>query len=418
MYALIDCNNFFVSCERVFEPRLEGKPVVVLSNNDGCIISRSNEAKAVGIPMGAPLHEWQEVIKKHAVRVFSCNFTLYGDLSSRVMSIVRETFQDVEVYSIDEAFMRCPSDLELTEKITRKLRANVLQWTGIPISIGIGETKVLAKVANRIAKKEPHHGGVFLLRKEQRDAVLQTISVGDIWGIGWKTTPFLKCKGIGTAFQLKEMPDGWVKKNLSITGLRLVWELRGKPCLELGDQTEGQKGILSSRSFGVPITELADLKEAVAHHVTRAAEKLRKQGSAASHLQVFIRTNRFSATDKQYGSCEQTTLPEPTAYTPTLISQAHRLLATMFRAGYRYKKAGVMLSGFVPESQVQLNLLEDSPDHGRQQRLMQVMDTANALWGSESIRSGALGQRDTWRMKQVHRSPRYTTRWEEVLKVS
>jgi DNA polymerase V len=284
VYSLIDCNNFYVSCERVFNPKLEGKPVIVLSNNDGCVIARSNESKALGIGMGVPVFKCKDLIKKHKIQVYSSNYTLYADMSQRVMDTLAQFTSDVEVYSIDEAFLSLSEfmSLNLTE-YARDIRSTVKRWTGIPVSIGIGSTKTLAKVANKLSKRNPQYGGVFdITSHTQMNELLEQIRVEDIWGIGRQYTKLLNQNGIYTALQLKNASDTWIRKHMSVSGLRTVWELRGISCIPLEEAPPSKKAIISSRSFGRPVESLEELKEAIASYISRASEKLRAQQSVTS----------------------------------------------------------------------------------------------------------------------------------------
>ncbi|MGH7909534.1 MAG: Y-family DNA polymerase [Thermodesulfobacteriota bacterium] len=417
IFALVDCNNFYVSCERVFNPKLKGKPVIVLSNNDGCAVARSEEAKSL-IPMGAPAFKYQDVIKKHNIQVFSSNYTLYADMSHRVMSTLAQFTPEMEVYSIDEAFLSLTgfSHLNLTE-YAKQIKATVMRWTGIPISIGISPTKTLAKIANKLAKKNPMCGGVLDLTNHPRlDDFLSSVKVEDIWGIGIRYTKLLNRNGIFTALDLKNAHDAFVKKNMTVMGLRTVWELRGNPCIQ-DEIDEPNKQIIRSRGFGRPVDNLNELKEAVTFHITRAAEKLREQKCNASHISTFIETNRFKTDSPQYSNSAGCYLPEPTAYTPLLIKYALNNLERIHKEGYRFVKAGVMLMGIVPEDQVQLSLLDPVRPIERDRALMKAVDKINTSWGSNTVKYASSGLDQEWRMRRAKLSPRYTTNWEEVLVV-
>ena len=350
VYALVDCNNFYASCERVFRPDLRGKPIVVLSNNDGNIIARSKEAKALGIAMGEPYFKAKPLLKKYNVQVFSSNYTLYGDMSRRVMDVLQQVEPDLEIYSIDEAFISLPGGKCFNRiRRGRYIRAVVQQYTGIPVSIGFASTKTLAKLANRIAKKESLHKGVFdLTDHDDIDKLLATIKVEDIWGIGRQHTKKLNTQKIVTARDLKYADDGWIRKHLTVTGLRTVWELRGIPCVSLDKAPAPKKGIITSKSFGRPVTSIKELSEAVTTYISRAAEKLRSQHSIASSVSVFIATNRFKPEKPQYSNSLMLSLPGPTSSTPILIRQALRCLRKIYKPGYEYKKAGVMLTEIIP----------------------------------------------------------------------
>jgi DNA polymerase V len=418
IFALIDCNNFYASCERIFNPALEKKPVVVLSNNDGCIISRSNEAKAIGIPMGAPLFEMQTVIKKHDVKVLSSNYALYGDMSQRVMTTLMEFSPDIEIYSIDEAFLSLNGfeHKDLTA-YARVIRETVKQRTGIPVSIGIGSTKTLAKVANKTSKKNLALQNVFdLVNYPSIDHILEKMPVENVWGIGRSLSKMLNRNGIMNALQLKNLPDTWIKKNMTVVGHRLVWELRGISCLPLDMVVPPKKGIMCSRSFGKPVTKLEGLKEALSTYTTRAAEKLRLQDSLAGLIMVYVTTNPFNDTP-YYSNAVTYSLPFPSANTAVLIRHAHQILEKIYKEGYSYKKTGVFLSGIVPDDQVQRDLFAAEPDLVREKNLFRAVDSINYEFGSDTIQYASSGMVKPWRMKQAYRSPRFTTRWGEILTV-
>jgi DNA polymerase V len=414
LFALIDCNNFYVSCERLFQPTLVGKLVVVLSNNDGCIIARSDEAKALGIPMGLPAFKLAALVKEHSIEVFSSNYTLYGDLSTRVMTTLTQWAPAVEVYSIDEAFLDLTglSTADLTG-YGHTMRAIIQQWTGIPVSIGIGPTKTLAKLANRLAKRSPEAQGVVTLTAPgEIEATLAQTPIEDIWGIGPGYTRRLKAHAITTALQLRDAHDRWIRQQLGVVGQRIVWELRGTSCLPLELCPPTKQSLMVSRSFGRPITTLAEMREAVATYTTRAAEKLRRHHVAAEVLTVFLMTNRF-ADEPQYANSMTMPLPVATQDTAELIRYALRGVEQIFREGYRYQKAGVILTALVPTHQIQSHLF-DQHDRERSQKLMVAIDAINTEWGSGTIRYAAMGLRPAWIMRCARRSPRYTTRWEEL----
>ena len=413
IFALIDCNNFYASCERVFNPELEGKPVVVLSNNDGCIIARSNEAKALGIKMGEPYFRCKPLIERHLVRVFSSNYALYGDMSQRVMEILSHLEPEVEIYSIDEAFFRLPqANEESLLENGRNIRATVKKLVGIPVSIGYGPTKTLAKIANRIAKKHPEHGGVFVLPDEGLDALLATIEVGDVWGIGRRQTQKLFACGIRTALDLKNGNDTWLRKHLTVTGLRTAMELRGISCLPLEESPPPRKSVTSSRSFGQPVTYLAWLREALSSYIAIAAEKLRVEDLKTGCVQVYLTTNRFREGEPQYANSKTITLPIHTSSTLDLIRYADEVLRQLYRPGYAYKKVGVVLMDLVPAGHVQAHLFLTPPKG--QEALMGAMDQINRRWGRDTLHSAAAGFLRPWKNKQERRSPSYTTSWAEL----
>jgi len=413
IFALIDCNNFYISCERVFNPELEGKPVVALSNNDGCIIARSNEAKALGIKMGEPYFRCKPLIERHLVRVFSSNYALYGDMSQRVMEILSHLEPEVEIYSIDEAFFRLPqANEESLLENGRNIRATVKKLVGIPVSIGYGPTKTLAKVANRIAKKHPEHGGVFVLPDEGLDALLATIEVGDVWGIGRRQTQKLFACGISTALDLKNGNDTWLRKHLTVTGLRTAMELRGISCLPLEESPPPRKSVTSSRSFGQPVTDLAWLREALSSYIAIAAQKLRVEDLKTGCVQVYLTTNRFREGEPQYANSKTITLPIHTSSTLDLIHYADEVLRQLYRPGYAYKKVGVVLMDLVSAGHVQAHLFLIPPKG--QEALMGAMDQINRRWGRDTLHSAAAGFLRPWKNKQERRSPSYTTSWQEL----
>jgi DNA polymerase V len=414
LYALLDCNNFYASCERLFRPELEGCPVVVLSNNDGCVIARSNEAKALGVGMGEPFYKCQPLLERHQVAVFSSNYALYGDLSQRVMDVLCQLEPEVEVYSIDEAFFRLPQDTpEAILANGRAIRATVRRQVGLPVSIGYGPTKTLAKIANRIAKKRPEHGGVFAILDEEVDSILATVEVGDIWGIGRQSARRLATRGISTALDLKNADPAWVRKQLTVTGARTQQELRGTPCLALEASPVPRKSIVTSRSFGRRVTELADLREAVATYVTIAAEKLRGARRKAGCLQVFLTTNRFREEAPQYANSQAVTLGRATSSTPELIGRALTLLDELYRPGYVYQKVGVMLLDLRPENAGQGELFAP-PESTANRELMAALDTINHRWGRDTLRYAATGLARPWWLRQAKKSPAYTTDWGQL----
>jgi len=414
IFALLDCNNFYASCERLFRPELANKPVVVLSNNDGCIVARSNEAKALGLGMGSPYFKYEPLIRLHRVAVFSSNYALYGDISQRVMDSLMQIEPEVEVYSIDEAFIALPygrnDDLNT---YGHSLKTTIHKYTGIPVSIGFGPTKTLAKIANRIAKKDPVAQGVFnIVDHRNPDSLLAAIDVNDVWGIGRRHAARLKSRSIHTALDLKNCDDDWLKKTLTITGLRTAMELRSIPCIRLEETPPAKKSIATSRSFGTPVESLADLQEAVATYTAQAAYKLRTAKLMTSAIHVFLRTNSFKKKQPQYNANKTFVLPTPTCHTPTLISNALNLLQSIYRSGYFYQKAGVLFTGLTPKGYRQMHIFS-SPDP-RDTSLMQAMDTINNRWGRDTIHSAAAGFDRSWHHRQLRKSPAYTTRWTEL----
>ncbi len=414
MFALVDCNNFYASCERVFNPRLQGKPIVILSNNDGCIVARSQEVKDLEIPMGKPYFQMADLLKKHDVQVFSSNYTLYGDMSGRVMDVLCSLCPDIELYSIDEAFLELKNITDTPEEYGQLVRLTVKQWTGIPVSVGIGKTKTLAKVANKLAKKG---AGVFQMPEDDQlvENILKDFPVGSVWGIGWRSTEFLKNRRITTALQFRNLPDTWIKKHLKIVGLRTAWELRGIACIELQEHIPDKQSIASTRSFGRSITTLQELEEAVSTYASRATEKLRRQKSLASIITIFIMTNRFKETDAQYANSITLSLPEPSNFTSAFIAEAKKGLLNIYRDGFRYKKAGIILSAIVPERDQQMNMFTPHIDHSKERHLMKAFDAINRSYGEGTIQLASSGIGKQWKMRREMRSPRYTTVLEELM---
>lgn len=418
LLALVDCNNFYASCERVFQPKLRGKPVVVLSNNDGCVIARSNEAKALGIPMGEAWHICQKRVKTEGVIVRSSNYTLYGDMSARVMRVLGEFTPELEIYSIDEAFLNLAGFGDRMEAHARELRRTVLQWTGIPVSVGIAPTKTLAKLANRAAKKDLSSGGVKILDSEASiDACLAAIQLTDLWGVSHRLAARLEALGITTPLALKQSDPRFIREQFGVVLERTVLELQGVPCIALEDAAPDRKSIMASRSFGRPVKSRIELEEAVATYCARAAEKLRRQQLATAHLTVFIHTNRFREDQRQYYGTQAITLPVATSDTGKLITAAHRALAVIWKDGYSYKKAGVMLLDLHKAAEVQETLF-DAIDSPAAQARMQAVDRLNAKYGRDTVTFAATGSRQGWQLRSQFHSPRYTTSWNDLLATS
>ena len=412
-FALVDCNNFYASCERVFNPRLIGRPLVILSNNDGCVIARSEEAKQLGIPMGAPAHEHKATFERNAVVVMSSNYSLYGDMSARVMETLRPNVLAMEIYSIDEAFLAL-DDWQGAE-FARELRVRVRQWTGIPVSIGIGPTKTLAKIANRIAKKTPELGGVLDLGfVRDGDALLAQIPCEDIWGIGKRLARRLAAGGIHTASHLKHAEAAWVRKTLGVVGERILCELQGVSCLPLEEVPAPKKGIASAKSFGKPVESLEELEEALSTYTARAAEKLRSGQLLAGQVHVFLTTNPFATRQPQYNAGVQTVLARRSNHTPDLIAAALRLLREIYRPGHQYKKTGIFLTDLMAESELQPDLFEAIPGTGRVKELDRIVDGLNRKLGRNAIRYGSMGVKQNWAMRQDRRSKKFTARWDEL----
>ena len=413
--ALVDCNNFYASCERVFNPKLECQPIVVLSNNDGCIIARSNEAKALGFAMGDPYHLNKQKIRQHNVKVFSSNYALYGDMSRRVMNTLGSHALDMEIYSIDEAFLSLDGFQHRgLSNYAATIRTNVKRATGIPVSIGIGPTKTLAKIANRLAKKLPGTDGVFNLLESDLDTMLGQVDVGDVWGIGRQWSAWLKGQGIHTALDFKRADPKTIRARMTVVGERIVSELNGESCLDLELVAPAQKGITVSRSFGRQLTDRETIRQALLQFVGRAGEKLRRQNLQANRLTVFLMTSPFSKDRPFYSNSMTKKLLFPTDYTPDLIDAAGAILEKIYKPGYIYQKCGVMLTDLVPAAWERHDLFDDR-DRQRQSRLMKALDAINSEHGARAIRFGDLGgARPQWATRASFRSPRYTTRWGEI----
>ncbi len=417
MFALVDCNNFYVSCERVFRPDLNGKPVVVLSNNDGCVISRSNEAKALGIPMGAPAFKNEEIFIKNGVHVFSSNYALYGDLSARVMQILSEYTPDVEVYSIDEAFLSFKGFEHLDIcSVGYDMRAKVMKWLGIPICVGFAPTKTLAKISNHIAKKFPYKtGGVYMIdSEEKRVKALRWVNIEDVWGIGRQYAKKLKYIGVKKAWDFTQLSDYWIKRNMSVVGLKLKMELQGIPALQL-DEVKNRKTIAVTRSFDTTYTKYEELRERIVTFSSACAEKLRAQNSTSQTMMVFLHTNMFRKELPQYGKSIVVKLPFPTNSSIELAKFAGEALSKIFRDGYQYKKAGVVLMDIIPDAPRQLDLFDNSnPKH---KKLMAAVDHINQTMGGRKVALATEDISRRWKMKQEKLSPRYTTKLSEIIKV-
>ncbi|MEI8133615.1 MAG: DUF4113 domain-containing protein [bacterium] len=407
MIGLIDCNNFYVSCERRLDPSLEGKPVVVLSNNDGVVISRSNEVKALGVSMAGAAYQYRDLFRKHGVRVFSANFNYYMQCSEQVMRIVRDYSPEVEVYSVDEAFIDLNGlQWKKPTEYLRSLRERVKNEVQIPVSVGIAESKTLTKVASEFAKKDPSHGGVLNIfgDVERRNEFLRNLAVGDLWGIGGQFAKFLAGEHIQNALELIGMPDQWILRHLHIGGLKMVWELRGTPCIAMAPNLAPPKQIMRSRSFGKYVTSLSELKEAAALFMSMAAESLRAHKLVAGVAGVFILTNRFNDDPKYAGSLSDA-IDEPTSYTPDLIAHVHRLLEKIYRPEYRYQKLGVILTDLAPGSDMQLTFSYNEGELKRHERMMSVLDTINAKYRENHlIMLAAEGTEHGWQSKQEHLS--------------
>lgn len=417
MFALVDCNNFYASCQRVFEPHLIGKPVVILSNNDGCVIARSNEAKALGIPMGAPAFEFKKLFEDNNVFVYSSNYALYGDMSSRVMNILSTFTPDIEVYSIDEAFLKFEGfEFFNLEEYGIKIQRTVTKNTGIPISVGFAPTKALAKVANKIAKKFPERTkSVYVIdNEEKRIKALKWTKIEDVWGIGRKHAKRLQAVNVFNAYQFTQLHDDWVRKEMAVVGLRLKHELEGKPTLDL-ETPKSKKMIATTRSFERPMTKLEDISERIATFTTSCSEKLRRQNSHCNMIMVFLHTNYFRKDQPQYSRNIVINTDFPTNSTIELNKYAQIGLKAIFKEGYNYKKAGVIVMGLTPNDQTQLSLFNTSnPKH---QPLMSVVDKLNRAYGKNKIKFANQSLGRQWKMKQEKLSKSYTTRIDEIITI-
>ncbi len=418
IYALVDCNNFFVSCERAFDPSLKDKPVAVLSNNDGCIVARSQEVKDMNVPMGVPYFQWRALCQKNDVKVMSSNYHLYSDMSKRVMKILADFCPELEVYSIDEAFLDLTAFAAHTNirEFCNKLRMAVLQWTGIPISIGVASTKTLAKLANHIAKKKTSSGVYIMPSPQDSSELLSHLPVEEIWGVGHRMGKRLREEyGVFTVKGLRDSDPHQIRRGFSVVGERIVYELRGISCLTLEEMDEPSKTIVASRSFGKAVTLRQELEESVAWHVTRAAERLRKQGAKAGGLYVMLRAGQIGKAS--YDSRYISLLPA-TFDTSTMIAKAKQAVREMYKEGVHYKKSGVCLYDIMPQSQTQGDMLlpewEDTPKRVTVNRLV---DDVNRIMGDDSLVYAATGTKRDWRMSCSLRSPRYTTHWNEILTV-
>jgi DNA polymerase V len=418
MFALIDCNNFYASCERVFRPDLIGKPIAVLSNNDGCVIARSNEVKALGLPMGAPAFQYQDFFDTHHVHVFSANFALYGDLSMRVMTILSSYCPEIEIYSIDEAFLNFSGfehfDLQ---KYGEEIACHVKKSTGIPISIGFAETKTLAKAANRIAKKYPDKTqNVYMLDSEpKRIKALKWLQVEDVWGIGRQHSKRLKAQGIQTAYDFSLLPPEKVKKQMGIVGVRMQQELQGLPTLSM-EKHKPKKNIATTRSFEKMYTTLSELKERVATFSVTCAEKLRKQKSCCRSLMVFVHTNGFRKDLPQYSRNIVVKLPFATNSSIEIAQYAQKGLEQIFCEGYSYKKAGVVIMDFYPKNSIQQTLFDvPNPKHNA---IMKAMDMLNHKIGATKIKLATQDRDRVWKMRQEKLSPRYTTKIQDIITIN
>jgi len=413
MFGLVDCNNFYASCERVFNPSLNGKPIVVLSNNDGCVIARSNEAKALGIKMGVPAYQIKDLVKKHDVAVFSSNYVLYGDMSGRVMSMLAELAPEIEVYSIDEAFLNLEGIQDL-QTLGSKIVRQVTRGTGIPVSAGIASTKTLAKVANKFAKKYPAYNRLCIIdTEEKREKALKLFEIGDVWGIGRRQAAKLEKQGVKTAYDFTQLLGSWVRKNMTVTGERTWKELRGISCIDMESAPPAKKQICTSRSFGKMVEDIDTMSEAIATHASTCAKKLRQQKSYATSLMVFIHTNNFREDLPQYWKNTIIKLPVPTNDSLEIVHYALEGLKSIFIPGYQYKKAGIIITEIVTSAQLGLF---DTVDREKREKLMQAIDKVNGEH-RHLVKLAVQGNGRDWKLKQEQLSKRYTTDINEVLTI-
>ena len=411
---MIDCNNFYASCERIFNPRLIGKPIVVLSNNDGCIITRSAEAKELGIKMGEPYFKAKKIIDKNNVRVFSSNYSLYGDISQRVMETLARFASDVEIYSIDEAFLGLNGfeNYELS-KYCQYIRRTIKQWVGIPVSIGVSTTKTLSKIANNLAKKNKEYDGVCILKSWfDINEALKLTSIEDVWGIGRRLSVFLKKYKINTAYDFTQLDKGWIRKNMGVVGEKTFLELCGVSCIELELIPSDKKSCCVSRSFSKPVEKIDDLEESVSSYGTRVAEKIREEGLVAESMSIFVLTNYFNRKEKQYSNSIKLQLPYPTNNSIKIVKRALEGIKKIYRQGYRYKKAGVILYGLTKAKQTR-GLLDC--DRQSSDSIMNTLDRINERYGSSTIRLASEGVDKSWSMRRESVSPCYTTRFDDLV---
>lgn len=413
-YALIDCNNFFASCERIFRPDLQDRPVAVLSNNDGCIIARSNEVKALGITMGAPLFQVKDIVRQHDVKLFSANFELYGDISQRIVALLREEVPLIEVYSIDECFLDISAlPIDSFDDWARRVRERIWREIGVPVSIGVAHTKTLAKVASTAAK---HADGVLVVADDgHRETLLQELPIEDIWGIGRRLAPKLRDKGVSTAWQLVSASDAWLEQQFTITGMRMVRELRGEACLEFGDKHEERKSIMRSRSFGHTVRAYHHVESAIATFAARAAVRLREQDSLTKHVVTMLSAGRHSPAARSLSTV--VALSEPTNDTAKIIAAALRGLEAIYDPEVGYKRAGVTLVDIVGREAWQLSLLDPNAQRSERDELMHRVDALNKRYGSVLWYASEQRQDSVWHSKHERRSPRYTTHWPDLPRI-
>ena len=420
LFALVDVNNFYVSCERVFAPKLEGVPMVVLSNNDGCAVARSAEVKALGVKMATPWFQMKDLAKQHGIQAYSSNYTLYGDMSSRVVEVLRRFTPNLEVYSIDESFLQIETVLKQYADPTslgQIIKQDVKDTTGLPVCVGIGTSKTLAKLANHLAKKHPQFAGVCDISSMPKEALYQWMAetaVGEVWGIGGKTAKKLKELKINSVFDLAQISPQAMRQQFGVVIERICYELRGVSCLQLEEVAPAKQQIISSRSFGKPVTSMEELAESVATHAARGAEKLRSQKSVTGALTIFVQTNPHKPFEPQHHQSITVVLSDPSDNTLTLTSAALKGLKQIYKTGFKYKKAGVILNLLADKPTMQQSLFDDIEVKGKSAGLMKAMDSINSRFGNAAIKTAASGTKQDWQMRSGNRSLNYTTQWDEL----
>lgn len=420
LFALVDVNNFYVSCERVFAPKLEGVPMVVLSNNDGCAVARSAEVKALGVKMATPWFQMKDLAKQHGIQAYSSNYTLYGDMSSRVVEVLRRLTPNLEVYSIDESFLQIETVLKQYADPTslgQIIKQDVKDTTGLPVCVGIGTSKTLAKLANHLAKKHPQFAGVCDISSMPKEALYQWMAetaIGEVWGIGGKTAKKLKDLKINSVFDLVQASPQAMRQQFGVVIERICYELRGVSCLQLEEVAPAKQQIISSRSFGKPVTSMEELAESVATHAARGAEKLRSQKSVTGALTIFVQTNPHKPFEPQHHQSITVVLSDPSDNTLTLTSAALKGLKQIYKTGFKYKKAGVILNLLADKPTMQQSLFDDIEVKGKSAGLMKAMDSINSRFGNAAIKTAASGTKQDWQMRSGNRSPNYTTQWDEL----
>ncbi|QWD99664.1 Y-family DNA polymerase [Polynucleobacter sp. JS-Mosq-20-D10] len=420
LFALVDVNNFYVSCERVFAPKLEDVPMVVLSNNDGCAVARSAEVKALGVKMGTPWFQMKDLAQQHGIQAYSSNYTLYGDMSGRVVEVLRKFTPNLEVYSIDESFLQIETVLKQYADPTslgQIMKQDVKDTTGLPVCVGIGASKTLAKLANHLAKKNPQFAGVCDISSMPKAVLYQWMAetaVGEVWGIGGKTAKKLKELKINSIFDLVQISPQAMRQQFGVVIERICYELRGVSCLQLEEVAPAKQQIISSRSFGKPVTSMEGLSESVATHAARGAEKLRSQKSVTGALTIFVQTNPHKPFEPQHHQSITVVLSDPSDNTLTLTSAALTGLKQIYKAGFKYKKAGVILNLLADKPTMQQSLFDDMEVKGKSAGLMKAMDSINSRFGNAAIKTAASGTKQDWQMRSNNRSPNYTTQWDEL----